>query len=98
MELCDAGIFLILAGSELHTELPMTARPRSHSRRISTSPVPAIFVGHSVVPDVEFRTRRARKVLRDGRGEVLPRTLNVINGEFPEKNADRVERFLTEVE
>ncbi|MFE3757572.1 hypothetical protein ACFXO9_24980 [Nocardia tengchongensis] len=60
--------------------------------------MPAIFAGRSVVPDAECRARRARKVLRDRRVEVLPCSFNAINGEFPEKIADRVERFLTEVE
>jgi pimeloyl-ACP methyl ester carboxylesterase len=61
-------------------------------------PVLALLAGRSVMLDPARAAARARTVLRHGRVEVWPDASHAINGEFPERVADRSRRFFGDVE
>jgi pimeloyl-ACP methyl ester carboxylesterase len=61
-------------------------------------PVLAFLAGRSVMLNATRAANRARKVLRDSQVELWSEASHAINGEFPDRIAERAQRFWAEVE
>ncbi|BBY28387.1 alpha/beta fold hydrolase [Mycolicibacterium sediminis] len=61
-------------------------------------PVLALFAGRSVIHDARRAAGAARETLRHGHVELWDDASHAINGEFPERIADRARRFWDEVD
>ncbi|EHI10390.1 alpha/beta fold hydrolase [Mycolicibacterium thermoresistibile] len=75
--------------------------PRSFSDdqlRSVTRPVLALIAGRSVMLDAQRATRRARSMLPHGEVELWPAASHAINGEYPERIAQRAAEFWTRVD
>ncbi|WP_040812396.1 alpha/beta fold hydrolase [Nocardia concava] len=90
---------LIASGMrDFHATLPMTKIPAESDLAAIDIPVLAIFAGRSIVHNPDRMADRARTLLSDSRVEVWPDATHALNGEFPQRIADRVAAFLAEVE
>lgn len=75
------------------------AAPQAHHRRPVESvnvPVLALLAGRSVMHKAPRAAARARKCLAHGQVEVWEGATHALNGEFPERIAERTQRFWDE--
>ncbi|MEU9111490.1 alpha/beta hydrolase [Streptomyces sp. NPDC048483] len=85
---------LIASGMrDFTTRFPAPVLPRDDELRAIGVPVLALIAGRSIAHDPDKAAARARTV-PGGTVEVWPDASHAINGEFPERIADRVEEFL----
>ncbi|MGP8297753.1 alpha/beta fold hydrolase [Streptomyces inhibens] len=88
---------LIAAGMrDFKVSFPAPARPSDDELRSLGVPVLALIAGKSIAHNPEKAAARARMV-RDCTVEVWPEASHAINGEYPERIAERVDAFLAGV-
>lgn len=85
---------LIASGMrDFKVAFPAPARPGDDELAAIGVPVLALIAGRSIAHDAEKAAARAR-TLRDATVEVWPEASHAINGEYPDRIAERVETFL----
>jgi pimeloyl-ACP methyl ester carboxylesterase len=76
--------------------LPPPKLITDHQLRALNVPVLALLAGRSVMLDATRAAAKARKCLSHGQVEVWDDATHAINGEFPERITERVQRFWAE--
>lgn len=85
---------LIASGMrDFKVSFPSPALPGADELRSLRVPVLALIAGKSIVHDAEKAAARAR-TLRDSAVEIWPEASHALNGEYPERLAERVHAFL----
>ncbi|KQR98551.1 carboxylesterase [Williamsia sp. Leaf354] len=88
---------LIASGMrDFRQSMPQPARPSVAELRAITTPVLAIIAGESIVHDPQRAARTAREV-PGAEVEVWAGASHAINGERPEEIAERVDRFIADL-
>ena len=80
------------AGTDFVLSQPMPRRFTDDQLRSIEIPVLAIIAGRSVMLSPTRAAATARKLLSHGEVEVWDEASHAMNGEFPERVADRIER------
>lgn len=78
---------------DFKVSFPSPALPGADELRSLRVPVLALIAGKSIVHDAEKAAARAR-TLRDSAVEIWPEASHALNGEYPERLAERVHAFL----
>ncbi|WP_067816827.1 alpha/beta fold hydrolase [Nocardia inohanensis] len=78
--------------------LPMVKQPSAEQLSALEAPFLGVFAGRSIVHKSKKLAAKARKLLPAGQFEVWPEASHAINGEFPDRIAERVKTFLAEVD
>ncbi|WP_211117480.1 alpha/beta hydrolase [Streptomyces sp. RPA4-5] len=85
---------LIASGMrDFKVSFPAPALPGANELRSIGVPVLALIAGKSIVHDAGKAAARAR-TLRESTVEIWPEASHAINGEYPERLAERVHAFL----
>ena len=86
---------IALGMSEFKSRLPAPEYPTDEQLRAIQAPALVVIAGRSIIHEPRRAARRAR-LLPDAQVELWPDASHALNGEFPDRIADRVWRFLDE--